>query len=32
MKCAIGLIALGFGYLVLLNANKEKKVLSFSGK
>ena len=32
MSCAISLIALGVGYLVLLNANKEKEGLKLLGQ
>ena len=32
MSCAMGLIALGVGYLVLLNANKEKEGLKLLGQ
>ena len=32
MGCALGLIALGVGYLVLLQANKEKKNLKLLGQ
>ena len=32
MGCAIGLVALGIGYLVLLNANKEKEGLKVLGQ
>ena len=32
MSCAMGLIALGVGYLVLLSANKEKEGLKLLGQ
>jgi hypothetical protein len=32
MGCAMALVALGIGYLVLLNANKEKESLKFLGQ
>ena len=32
MSCAMSLIALGAGYLVLLNANKEKEGLKLLGQ
>ena len=32
MHCAMGLIALGVGYLVLLQANKEKEGLKLLGQ
>ena len=32
MSCALGLIALGVGYLVFLNANKEKEGLKLLGQ
>ena len=32
MSCAMGLVALGVGYLVYLNANKEKEGLKLLGQ